>query len=170
MFESQVMKNTKNLIMNSPKDIPEQQIFTALSNDVIAGLNVDMVSIWYFDETCEKLSCQYSLDRSNNNNLIGINLLKTDYPAYFNALIQGVSIRADDVFTNPNTAELIESYFKPYQVKSLLDYIIYKGETPVGLICCETTREKRIWTGDDIDYVRALTVMAGVELKSAKKN
>lgn len=47
--------------------------------------------------------------------------LLTDYPAYFNALIQGVSIRADDVFTNPNTAELIESYFKPYQVKSLLD-------------------------------------------------
>ena len=106
---------------------------------------------------------------SNAKTMRMVDLL-TDYPAYFNALIQGVSIRADDVFTNPNTAELIESYFKPYQVKSLLDYIIYKGKTPVGLICCETTREKRIWTGDDIDYVRALTVMAGVELKSAKKN
>lgn len=164
------MENTKNLIINDPEDISDQQIFKALSNDVIAGLNVDMVSIWYFDETCEKLTCQYSLDRSNNNNLIGIDLLKSDYPNYFNALIQGVSIRADDVFTNPNTTELIESYFKPYQVKSLLDYIIYKGDSPVGLICCETTREKRNWSGDDIDYVRALTVMAGVELKSAKKN
>lgn len=170
MFESQIMENTKNLIISGLEDISDQQIFEALSNDVIAGLNVDMVSVWYFDDICAKLTCQYSLDRSNNNNLIGINLLKTDYPAYFNALIQGVSIRADDVYTNPNTAELIESYFKPYQVKSLLDYIIYKGETPVGLICCETTREKRNWTGDDIDYVRALTVMAGVELKSAKKN
>lgn len=164
------MENTKNLIISGLEDISDQQIFKALSNDVIAGLNVDMVSIWYFDDICEKLSCQYSLDRSNNNNLIGINLLKTDYPTYFNALIQGVSIRADDVYNNPNTVELIESYFKPYQVKSLLDYIIYKGEKPVGLICCETIREKRNWSGDDIDYVRALTVMAGVELKSAKKN
>ncbi|MDG1019925.1 MAG: hypothetical protein P8H57_13115 [Emcibacteraceae bacterium] len=57
---------------------------------------------------------------SNAKTMSMVDLL-TDYPAYFNALIQGVSIRADDVFTNPNTAELIESYFKPYQVKSLLD-------------------------------------------------
>lgn len=164
------MENVKNLIMNGPKDIPENQLFKALSNDVIAGLNVDLVTIWYFDDLCEKLTCQYSLDSSNDINVIGFNLLKENCPEYFEAIIQGVSIRADDVLTNPNTAELIESYYNPYQIKSALDYIIYKGDTPAGLICCETTKEKRNWTGDDIDYVRALTVMTGVELKSAKKN
>ncbi len=111
--------------MNGPKDIPENQLFKALCNDVIAGLNVDMVSMWYFDDDCEKLTCQYSLDRFTDNNLIGIDLLKSDFSNYFNALIQGVSIRADDVYNNPNTSELIASYFKPFKVKSLLDYIIY---------------------------------------------
>ena len=164
------MENVKNLIINGPDGIPENQLFEALCNDVIAGLNVDMVSVWYFDADCEKLTCQYSLDSSHTNNLIGICLLKSDLPQYFDALIQGVSIRADDAFTNPNTVELIESYLKPFHIKSLLDYIIYKGDTPVGIICCETTKQKRNWSSDDIDYVRALTVMASVELKSAKKN
>ena len=164
------MENIKQLIINGQDNIPEKEIFKALSKDVLDELNVDLVSIWYFTENNSKLTCQYSVDRFDMRDLSGVALRRADFPSYFSAIIEGVSISADDVYSNPTTNELIEAYLKPNNIKSLLDYIIYKADSPIGLICCETTSGFRAWTSQDIDYVRALTVMAGVELKNPKIN
>lgn len=164
------MKNIKNLILTGSLKIPKKEILNALSKDVLSGLNVDLVTIWYFNNDCTSLTCEHSVDKMQKRDLVKFKLLKDVYPNYFKSIIEGVSIRVNDVYTNPQTIELVEDYFKPNHILSLLDYIIYEADKPVGLICCETTQSKRTWTDQDIDYVRALTVMAGVELKNAKKN
>lgn len=164
------MKNIKKLILDHKGKIPEASIFEALTYDVLEGLDVELVSIWLFNENNRKLTCNFSVDKNNQRDLRGTELSKDYFPKYFDAIIQGVSIRAENVYNNSNTKELVEGYFRPNDIKSLLDYIIYDFDKPVGLICCETTSDHRRWSDKDVNYVRTLTVMAGVELKSAKEN
>ncbi len=164
------MENIKKLIVDNPSNAPVADLYEALAKDVLAGLNVDLVTIWEFDEHHNTLECQYSIDRFKKLDLKGFVLRRKDCPIYFKAIIEGVSIRATDVYTDIKTKELIKAYFVPNGIHSLLDYIIYDRENPVGLICCESTTGPREWHDNDVDYVRILTVMAGVELKTARKN
>lgn len=164
------MKNIKKLILGEQPTAPEDKLLEALANDVLDGLNVDLVSIWFFDDLNTSIKCSYSIDKFNKRDLRGVILKRKDFPNYFTAIIEGVSIRASDVTQDIQTKELIDAYLKPNGILSLLDYVIYEGEKAVGLICCETTSEYRKWTDKDVDYVRILTVLAGVELKNAKKN
>jgi hypothetical protein len=111
------MENIKKLIMNNHSNIPEDKIIQALSKDVLDGLDVDLVSIWYFEDNNTKLTCQFSLDRFEKRYLSGLELMRTDFPIYFSLIIEGISILADNVYTNPNTKELIETYFQTEQYK-----------------------------------------------------
>lgn len=164
------MENIKKLILSSEGPIPERDILAALAQDVLDQLDVDLVSIWFFDEDHSKVTCRYSIDKFDKRNLENIELNSSDFPKYFTALIEGISIRADDVNKNSNTKELVDAYFKPNGIKSLLDYVIYKSGEPIGLICCETTSAYRKWKDSDEVIIRALTVMAGMELRIASDN
>lgn len=164
------MENIKRLIIAKQSGVSEAELYEALAKDVLEGLNVDLVSIWKFDDQQNTLSCHYSEDRFQKRDLKEFVLQRENFPKYFDAIIKGVSIRASDVYTNNKTKELVEDYFIPNGIHSLLDYIIYDREKAVGLICCESTSGPREWNDADVDYVRVLTVMAGVELKSARRN
>lgn len=164
------MKHIKKLILENSSNAQEEQVFEALAKDVLEGLNVDLVSIWYFNDDHSVLTCKYDLDKNNKINLKDFQLLEKDYPHYFNSIIEMVSLKVDDVYSHPVTQELVEDYFKPYNIYSLLDYLICEGGKTTGVICCETTSGKRNWQEEDVDLIRVLTVMAGVELKNTHQN
>jgi len=94
--------------LDKSSDALEEEVFEALAKDVLEGLNVDLVSIWYFNDDHSVLTCKYSLDRNKKINLKDFKLLEKDYPHYFNAIIEMVSLKADDVYTHPGTKELIK--------------------------------------------------------------
>jgi len=164
------MKHIKKLILEKASNTPEEKVFEALTKDVLEGLKVDLVSIWYFNDDHTKLTCKYSVDKNEKYNLKGVELYKDDYPHYFKSIIEMVSLKADDVYSHPVTKELIKDYFEPYDIYSLLDYLICEGGKTTGVICCETTSGKRVWRDEDLDLIRVLTVMAGVELKNSHQN
>ncbi|MCC3860157.1 GAF domain-containing protein [Pseudemcibacter aquimaris] len=164
------MENIKKLILESDGPLPEKDILSALAQDVLDQLDVDLVSIWYFDDGLSKITCQHSVDKFKKRELKDTVLLAADFPNYFTAMIEGVTIRADDVTSDRNTIELVDAYFNPNDIKSLLDYIIYTNGKPTGLICCETTSTYRHWQDSDETIIRALTVMAGMELRNASSN
>jgi len=164
------MKHIKNLIIDKSDKASEQDVFEALCKDVLEGLDVDLVSIWYFNDDYSSITCKYSINKTDGHALIGTKLFRADHPTYFNAIIEGVSVSADDVYSHPMTIELSEKYSKPNNILSLLDYLIIEGDRTTGLICCETTSAKRMWKEQDSDLIRVLTVMAGVELKNTHRN
>lgn len=164
------MKNIRKIILENSSNASEQDIFEALCKDVLEELKVDLVSIWYFNDDYTSMTCKYSIDKTGSRALVGLDFLKADHPTYFNAIIEGVSVKANDVYLQPETRELVDGYFTPNGIFSMLDYLIVEGGRTTGLICCETTSGKRVWTEQDNDRIRALTVMAGVELKNIHKN
>lgn len=135
-----------------------------MAKDIVEKLEVTLISIWAFDNSLSKITCTYSFDVFHKLNMSGAELTKQQYPRYFSSIIENISILADDVYTNYQTKELVEDYFEPNNIKSLLDYVIYKDLRPQAVICCETVGTKRVWKTSDVEYLRALTVLAGSKL------
>ena len=121
-------------------------------------------------ESQTSLTCNYCVGKKNTLDLVGTVITKEKFPNYFKSVIEKVSIKVEDVINHPATKELVDDYFKVHGILSLLDYLIYEDGKISGLICCETTSKKRAWKDEDIDFIRILTVMAGAELKTARKN
>ena len=161
------MRHLSQIILDNPSDKSADKIYKAVCADVKEKLDVDLVSIWVFDEDREKINCVCCLDKSNGDSLVGIDLYRDNYPQYFAAILEGLSIQADDVYSYPATKELVTDYFLPNGIKSLLDYIIQWENKPIAVICCETTDTQRHWTRQDVEFIRSITVSAGFEL--AKK-
>ena len=164
------MQNLTKLILEKSGSASESDLFEALSLDALEGLDVDLVSIWQFEHSQTSLTCNYCIGKNNTHDLVGTIITKEKFPNYFNSVIEGISLKIDDIYNHPATKELVDGYFKVHGILSLLDYLIYEDGRIVGLICCETTSKKRAWQDEDIDLIRILTVMVGAELKNTHKN
>lgn len=131
---------------------------------------MDLVSIWAFDKSYTKMTCVHNFDANDQICLTDVELFKHKYPKYFAKIISDIHVLADDVSSHASTKELIEDYFKVYDIKSLLDYIIYTDNQPRAVICCETVANHRQWTEDDLNYLRMATVLASTRLDFASMN
>lgn len=160
------MENIKKLILGQTSHSSEQEVYVAISKDILGDLKVDQVSIWHFNEEFNSISCKHCLTATEKQSLVGKIISKADNPKFFSTLIESVSIKADDVQATPELYELVDNYYKNNDILSALAYVIYVRENPVSVLFCETKSAQRIWTDHDVDYVRVITVMAGAELKT----
>lgn len=121
-----------------------------------------------------KLVCAELYELSRDAHSSGIELWTEDYPSYFQALAGTSSITTDDVYEDPRTRELRDSYFTPLGITSTLDVPLWLGGTQVGIICYEHTGPKRQWSveeevfGDSLANLVALAI-EGFERKRAQQ-
>mgnify|MGYP000284788599 CR=1 FL=1 len=154
------MERTKQLLNNTPKDnLDPQDVFKAICLDASENLDANLTSVWTFDKARTQIECQASFDKSSNTFSQGQILKRDDFPSYFSYITEDNIINATDVRTHYATKELVECYFDPMQVVSLLDFILHKNYQPVGVICCENKHETRKWSTQNEDYLRALSAL-----------
>ncbi len=107
------------------------------------------VSFWKYDK--DLISCKniFSVD---NQNLSDKNILdKESYPIYFETLKNKAIINAPDVFNKLETSEFQKLYFTKNHIKSMLDVPIFSSGQLGGVVCFESTQEKRDWDNEDIN-------------------
>lgn len=131
------------------------------------------VSFWKFSAdtiTCKNL---FSID---NQSLIDKNILnKESYPIYFETLKSKAIINAPDVFNKLETSEFEKLYFTKNKIQSMLDVPIFFSGQLAGVVCFESTEEKREWDNEDINYARtisdviSLAISSQMRLKAEKK-
>ena len=64
-------------------------------------------------------------------------LHRSEYRAYFNALILKGTYRSDDAMNDPALQPMRESYLVPHHVVSMLDAAFLLNGRAYGAICCE---------------------------------
>lgn len=133
----------------------------------VKGLLLDRASYW--EITKEELICKNLYDKIENTHTKNQILATRDIPKYINAIRNQTAIVADDVYTNVNTAELIESYFKPLEIKALLDIPIRVNGKLHGVLCCEHRDETRVWSENDISFARALADYLSLAIEQEKR-
>ncbi|BFM41570.1 hypothetical protein CFS9_02110 [Flavobacterium sp. CFS9] len=122
------------------------------------------VSFW----KCHKdlISCKnlFSIDKQhlNDKNILD----KQSYPIYFETLKSKAIINAPDVFNKLETSEFQKLYFTKNHIKSMLDVPIFLNGQLVGVVCFESTEEKRNWDNEDINYARTISDVISLAISS----
>jgi len=148
------------LATKSSDKINVELVVSALAADIVDAIGVDLATVWLLDSTLQSMTCICSEDAERERELEGFVLSRADYPTYFNKIFEDIGISSENVYQDKRLEELVEGYFKPNGVKSLLDFVIYDDDIPKAIICCETTREHRRWNEDDLVQIRKLTVLS----------
>lgn len=155
------MQRTRQLFQQSEPAQPDRTAaFHAMCQDASEELRCDLVSIWLFDATREKITCQAAFDSRTGAISSGEILLRRDFPTYFSNLLEETFIKAPNARQHSSTRELTAKYFEPHGVLALLDYILHDGAIPIGVICCESRTPVREWTDIQTGYLLKLTALA----------
>ena len=114
----------------------------------------DRVSLWCFDEEFESIHALVCYDVINNSFSSDQVLKKSDFGDYFTGILNNDVINAPNARSHELTQCFTESYFKPLNIHSLLDYILNKDFNPHGVICCESVGRVSQWSAEDEETLK----------------
>lgn len=121
-------------------------------------------SFWKYNK--DLISCK-NLFSVDNQNLSDKNILdKESYPIYFETLKNKTIINAPDVFNKLETSEFQKLYFTKNNIKSMLDVPVFLSGQLVGVVCFESTEDKREWDNEDINYARTISDIISLAFSS----
>ncbi|EDY83706.1 hypothetical protein VDG1235_3333 [Verrucomicrobiia bacterium DG1235] len=152
------MRRTKQLL-SQRASARKEEIFNAVCEDAAEDLDADLVSIWTFDSDLSQIECQSRFDAIDNSYSKGLLLKRSEYPNYFRAIVEDNLVNAPNARIQNATKEFTDSYFIPNGIRSLLDFILHKDFTPIGIICCENRRSIRHWSAEDENYLRTIATL-----------
>ena len=160
-------KSSASLYQNRLRDFQKIIVELARSSAMVRGdiesfskeialnaaktIRVDRASIWLLnqEQTELKLVCLYDLQSQQFST--DVTLTASQFPRYFDALVNGRAIDAVDAYTDPRTSEFAGEYLPVTGVKSMLDACIRVSGKIVGVLCNEH-RTERLWSPEDMIY------------------
>lgn len=134
------------------------------------NLDVERVSVWLFDSTTTKLQCVDLFDLNLNQHSTGIELPISEYPVYFNALLENQAIVVEETLTDLRTEELATAYWVPLNISSTIDEPIRLGGQTVGVLCVEQVGESDYWTPEDQNFVRSIADLVSLALEARERH
>ncbi len=133
-------------------------------------LLVERVGVWLYNEDCSKIECVDLYNASTKEHTFGNLLLKTNYPAYFQALEKEGSIAVDDAQNDARTQELSESYLSVLGITSLLDAPIWLEGCLAGVVCHEHIGEVRQWTLEEENFAGSIADFVTLAIEASQRN
>ena len=118
--------------------------------------SANRISLWQFEENQTKIRCLTLNHDGKNVATNGLSFSKEDIPDYFDNILKQSVLVASDARNHPATKGFNETYFKPNNIYSLLDFAFHHHFTPIGIICCEKTGSSTQWPQNDIDSLKRI--------------
>jgi len=146
-----------------------REIFHRITETTSALLNVERVSIWFYNEIQTEIRCQDLYLRSEKKHNSGDRLSTLDFPRYFKALRESLFISADDVSRDPRTNEFDEIYHNPLHIKSMLDVPVRIEGHLNAILCCEHTETRREWKSEEQDFVTSMAEIISLAIQTSNR-
>ncbi len=129
-----------------------------VSDLVLARIGCARVSLWKFDDQGPQLRllCFASKEAGGPLDTRERYLDSDEFIPYFNELIEGGTLAADDAMTEPALASMREHYLAPNHIVSMLDGAFLLNGRAYGMVCCEETSQRRAWRTVDIAAIRSI--------------
>lgn len=143
--------------------------FQEITEVAASVLDVERVSIWINNQEKTYLECLDLFERNQDKHSSGLKLKIANYPIYFKALSESQFIDAADVITDSRTFELLESYLKVLNIKSMLDSPIRLSGETVGVLCIEQLYIGRIWTPEEQNFARSIADLISLLLEGQER-
>jgi PAS domain S-box-containing protein len=155
--------STKNFCKHESLD----SIIGTIIKDAAKSSNINRVSFWKYKE--DKIICKKLYELDNKKFGDTIILKKENHPKYFESIKNEVIIIVNDVYNNPVTTEFVADYFLKHDIKSMLEIPFFKNGELTGTICFETTKFKKHWDNDDINFARTISDIISLQIASKKR-
>jgi PAS domain S-box-containing protein len=165
----QTIGRQKVLLELYKEDFPNlETTLKHLTETVSKTLNIDRVSLWFFNDDKKILKCSGLFKLEQNSHETGSYLNVRDYPIYLNALETSPNITAEDASTHPDTMEFRDCYIKPNNIISILDVPIWLQKEMVGVLCMEQTKDRKTWTFEEQDFAASISYIISLSLEASK--
>jgi signal transduction histidine kinase len=115
-------------------------------------LKVERLGLWHMADNGELIHCEHLFIRSTGLHCEGAILQATDFPRYFKALRDKISIAAHDAENDTRTSEFRDGYLRPHQIRSMLDTFISVHHIYEGILCFEQVGDAREWHDDEVAF------------------
>jgi signal transduction histidine kinase/integral membrane sensor domain MASE1 len=125
------------------------------------ALKVERLGLWHMTDNGEILHCEHLFIRSTGLHCPGAILQATDFPRYFEALRDKISIAAHDAENDTRTSEFRDGYLRPHQIRSMLDTFISVHHIYEGILCFEQVGNAREWHDDEVAFGAAAAEHVG---------
>ena len=141
-----------------------------IAESACTGLNIRRVGVWLFSDDQHALHCvafrenEVLKEIPDDRRIIG-----RDFPGLLEVMLANRLVPADDVTTNPITAEFHEFYTRPAGVVSNLIVPVRIDGKVMGLLNCEQKKIPRHWTDHDQDFAIALAEVASRGLGAERR-
>ncbi|MFZ2054245.1 MAG: histidine kinase dimerization/phosphoacceptor domain -containing protein [Candidatus Aminicenantales bacterium] len=132
-------------------------------------LDVDRVSIWFFDSEHSEIRCRDLYTRRDNGHDRGMVLRARDFPDYFRALEGSCIIAADSARSDPRTREFANPYLAPLGIVSMVDIPIRRRGEIIGIICHEHTGQEKKWTLEEQHFAISVGDTVSLALEALER-
>lgn len=160
----------KTLLMTLYKKLNDGELDYAkfckmLARAIVEVMQGSRASIWRFRGTLQDcLVCESMYDRTTNQWSTDAEMNEDDCGAYFQAILAGRRVVADNAHLHADTACLDRLGFTPVSSYGLLDILIEADGAPVGVVRCERDGVAA-WSADDDVYLKQVAAMLGLLAK-----
>jgi PAS domain S-box-containing protein len=138
---------------------------------VDAGLmQVGRVSYWELTPDHSAIQCRLLFQLDGQTFAEGGELRADDFPSYFAAMLDSRRIVANDAWIDPRTREFAEPYFKPNNIRAMLDVPVWRRGALAGVLCHEHVGDHpRTWTAAEQDFAVGIANMISVALEAGAR-
>ena len=141
----------RNALITLTKETQRDQMelaeaFLRITETTARTLGVGRVSIWRHNEERSKIECLDLFQLTTASHSSGMELVASEYPAYFQGLETMELIAADNAVLDPHTFEFTEGYLGPLGIGSMMDVPVRLADRVDYLLCCEHVGRPRRWT------------------------
>ncbi|MBC7695295.1 MAG: PAS domain S-box protein [Burkholderiales bacterium] len=124
------------------------------------------INAWVFNEDQSQIDCIGNFDAVENKLVEQQTLLRANMPNYFKLFDTEKIIIASEALTDPQTAELVESYLKPHNIYALMDIPIRIEGDMIGVLCFEHTANIRIWNQQERQFGLIVAQMISLAIET----
>jgi diguanylate cyclase (GGDEF)-like protein/PAS domain S-box-containing protein len=132
-------------------------------------LEVERVSVWFFNDDRSALSCADVFDRTNaRHGSGGEELRATNHPLYFRALETERTITASDAQRDPRTSGF-NDYHHALGITSMIDAPIRRLGQINGVVCHEHVGPIRFWTVEEENFASSIADLVVIAIDAAER-
>ncbi|WP_375560768.1 ATP-binding protein [Bernardetia sp. OM2101] len=128
----------------------EEVIQTAIDT-----LKVSSINLWLVDKDKNQIKC-VAHSQQENISVSNANLDNESMPMYFETMKEGQLIVSNNVYEDDRLKELIETYFTPNSITSIIDMPIHIEGQFKAVLCCNHSEQPREWKIREQQFILAI--------------
>lgn len=143
-----------------------ESIIQFIIDQVVSNTKINKASYWKIKEanaTCLVQCCK------SKYTILPNDLNKVDFPKYFSYIQTHDILVASDARNHPITADFLHEYFIPENVYSTLDIPLIIDSERIGILCFEITEKIHQWDNEDINFLRSIAEIIGLNIEYNKR-